>query len=67
MNLQLILIYGLIGFLSGVVVDLQAYATAKKADPEARFDFWVALPRWIAAALTGVTSGLGISFAGGSQ
>ncbi|XAI95849.1 hypothetical protein [Microcystis phage Mae-JY24] len=64
MNLQLVFIYALIGFLSGVVVDLQAWALARKTEPDAPFDWSVALPRWFAAAITGAASGLGLSTAG---
>lgn len=50
------------GLLGAVVVDLQAWHASRKVDRHARFDLAVAIPRWLAGAAAGASSGLLLSF-----
>lgn len=47
------------GFLSAVVVDVNAWVKAND-----KFDWGLAVKRWIAGAVTGFAAGMGIAVAG---
>ncbi len=49
----------LAGLLSAAVVDVNAWAKA-----EGKFEWGLALKRWVAGAVTGATAALGVSVTG---
>jgi len=56
MNTKQILLIALsvgVGLVSAVQTDMSSYKRAKRSDPTAKFDWGVAVPRWIKGALTG--------------
>ena len=51
----------LAGFLAAVRIDFQVFATFKKVDEYASYDWSVAINRWVNGALYGFLSGVGLS------
>jgi hypothetical protein len=51
------------GFLAATSVDLDAFIKARAKDPELKFDWVLAVSRWVQGAIAGALPGLGVSFA----
>jgi hypothetical protein len=56
----------LIGLLSAVVVDLDAYKEALKEKPGKPFNWRLALTRWLKGFIAGAVAAMGISAGGAS-
>ena len=55
MNLKLIIVGAVSGFLSALIVDLNAFSKA----PGATFNWNLAVGRWVSGAAAGALAGLG--------
>lgn len=47
------------GFVTGFLADWSLYSAAKKQDPKAKFDFTIAVPRWIGLAVIAACASYG--------
>jgi hypothetical protein len=54
----------LVGLLTAVLIDLDAFIASRDNNPEYRFDWAVALPRWIKGVILGLLGGLGYNGSG---
>jgi len=64
MDLERLAVYALSGFLSAIVIDLDAYVKAKKENPSKEFDWQLAAVRWIKGIIAGALAGAGLQAAG---
>lgn len=53
MDIKAIIAGAVSGFVSALVIDLNAWSKFKKAQGESDFDWGLALKRWVAGAMTG--------------
>lgn len=63
MNWQFVLAGALGGFLSATSIDLDAFIKARTKDPKLKFDWVLAVSRWIQGAIAGALPGIGYSVA----
>jgi len=59
-----LLVGALFGFCTGLADDLRLLKTYRKREQWAEFDLVVAVERWIAGAVYGAITGLGVGTAG---
>jgi hypothetical protein len=59
MNYSRLILAVVCGILGAVVVDLDSFILARRTDPNAAFDWPLAIARWIKGGIVGATALLG--------